>query len=178
MQVLGKITTIFLVYALAYYFYLFQNFQMSIEIFLVCTVSGFLYWTFHEYIAHRFVLHPPIDYLRGHEIFKYIHWNHHEEPENFGIIAVPLPISLFLSSLVFLAFWGITGHLDYALAAMPPVLIGYLAYEWVHFWVHYTKPKNRLGKWYRKWHFIHHFQDEKRCYGVTSPLWDIIFRTT
>ena len=30
----------------------------------------------------------------------------------------------------------------------------------------------------RRTHFYHHFTNNKRCFGVTSPLWDYVFGTT
>ena len=38
-------------------------------------------------------------------------------------------------------------------------------------------PKSRLGKHLREQHMRHHFQDHRFGYGVSSPLWDVVFRT-
>ena len=177
MKVLGKAVGVYLVLALLCYVGLFVYFSISLSAFMICTLAGALYWTFHEYVAHRFVLHPPHDKLREKEFYKFLHWKHHQDSENPGDIALPLPISLLIGVIVFLVFWAILGRLDYTLAMMPTIILGYLSYEWVHFYVHYNNPQSRVGKWYRKWHFIHHFKNDKRCYGVTSPIWDYVFRT-
>ena len=34
-----------------------------------------------------------------------------------------------------------------------------------------------LGKHLREQHMRHHFQDHRYGYGVSSPLWDVVFRT-
>ena len=38
-------------------------------------------------------------------------------------------------------------------------------------------PKTKLGKRLREQHMRHHFQDHRYGYGVSSPLWDVVFRT-
>ena len=35
----------------------------------------------------------------------------------------------------------------------------------------------RYGRWARRHHFHHHFVDPKTNHGVTTPLWDLVFRT-
>ena len=54
-------------------------------------------------------------------------------------------------------------------------LIGYLMYDYTHYYLHHVVPKSKLGKRLREQHMRHHFQDR---YGfVSSPLWDAVFRT-
>ena len=38
-------------------------------------------------------------------------------------------------------------------------------------------PKTKLGRRLREQHMRHHFQDHRYGYGVSSPLWDVVFRT-
>jgi dihydroceramide fatty acyl 2-hydroxylase len=54
-------------------------------------------------------------------------------------------------------------------------LAGYLAYDYIHFALHYGKPRTRLGRALRRWHMLHHFATCHARWGVTSPLWDYIF---
>jgi sterol desaturase/sphingolipid hydroxylase (fatty acid hydroxylase superfamily) len=35
----------------------------------------------------------------------------------------------------------------------------------------------RFGKFLKRQHMRHHFKDPDKDYGVSSPLWDIIFST-
>jgi sterol desaturase/sphingolipid hydroxylase (fatty acid hydroxylase superfamily) len=37
--------------------------------------------------------------------------------------------------------------------------------------------RNRIIRYYRKYHLMHHHYDAKVRYGVTSPLFDYIFGT-
>ena len=43
--------------------------------------------------------------------------------------------------------------------------------------MHHFVPKSKLGKRLREQHMRHHFQDHRYGYGVSSPLWDVVFRT-
>ena len=43
--------------------------------------------------------------------------------------------------------------------------------------MHHHVPKTKLGKRLREQHMRHHFQDHRYGYGVSSPLWDVVFRT-
>jgi dihydroceramide fatty acyl 2-hydroxylase len=56
-------------------------------------------------------------------------------------------------------------------------LVGYLAYDTIHYAVHHRRMRTAIGR-YAKWrHYRHHFIDADRDYGVTSPLWDLIMGT-
>ena len=50
-------------------------------------------------------------------------------------------------------------------------------YDYTHYYLHHHTPKTRLGKRLREQHMRHHFQDHRYGFGVSSPLWDVVFRT-
>ena len=86
--------------------------------------------------------------------------------------------------LSFPAFWFITGGVwlisgTFEVAAFlgSGISIGYMIYEWIHYSTHHRVPRTRLGKFYRRYHMIHHFKDTQNYFGVTSPFWDWVFRT-
>src|SRR3954465_10705768 len=73
------------------------------------------------------------------------------------------------------AFWLILGD-----APFPPFagfILGYLFYDYTHYYVHHFVPRTDFGKRLREHHMRHHFQDHRYGYGVSSPLWDFVFRT-
>ncbi len=55
--------------------------------------------------------------------------------------------------------------------------IGYLMYDYIHFHTHFGQSRSRLAKSLRRRHLQHHFACPDRLYGVSSPLWDYVFRT-
>ena len=82
-----------------------------------------------------------------------------------------------MSAGLWLLFWALSRS-----TAVPGMLLagtwaGYLAYELVHLRIHSTAPGGKLLRALRRYHYRHHFADDTVCYGVTSPLWDMVFRT-
>jgi 4-hydroxysphinganine ceramide fatty acyl 2-hydroxylase len=139
-------------------------------------VAGLAVWTFTEYVLHRFVFH----YHPRSEWGKRIHWLfhgvHHDYPSDpLRLVMVP-GISLPLATLFYLLFRAIIGA-SFTPAFMAGFLVGYLFYDMTHFAVHHFPIKGNIFGKLREHHMRHHFQQPDRGYGVSSPLWDGIFRT-
>jgi sterol desaturase/sphingolipid hydroxylase (fatty acid hydroxylase superfamily) len=134
--------------------------------------AGLLLWTLVEYVLHRFV-HERVTRLAGG---RPPHLGHHARPTDLSVMVTPLSFTLPAA----LVLWGllrlVAGDWASAGIVMLGVLGGYFAYEIVHYSVHMTTAKGPLRYW-RKHHFRHHFTDSKACYGVTTPLWDYVFRS-
>lgn len=58
--------------------------------------------------------------------------------------------------------------------------LGYMLYDTCHFYFHHGDrfKNNSYIKWMKKRHMIHHYKDSTKNFGVTSPLFDIIFGTS
>jgi hypothetical protein len=56
-------------------------------------------------------------------------------------------------------------------------LTAYIYYECVHYLLHVKGPRTRYGRMIRRHHFAHHWACPKYNHGVTSPFWDLVFRT-
>jgi sterol desaturase/sphingolipid hydroxylase (fatty acid hydroxylase superfamily) len=141
---------------------------------------GLATWTLAEYLLHRFLYHHPMDasYHRG---IQYVfHGIHHEYPNDNDRIVLPAIPSLMIASVLLGVFYFIFeliwGQGWWAWAFAPGFLNGYLIYMMVHYTVHTVPTPKRLNFWW-KHHNIHHFQQHDRAFGVTTPLWDWIFRT-
>jgi sterol desaturase/sphingolipid hydroxylase (fatty acid hydroxylase superfamily) len=39
------------------------------------------------------------------------------------------------------------------------------------------KPRTEAGAKLRKHHYLHHFKTPEARYGVSTPLWDVVFGT-
>ena len=81
-----------------------------------------------------------------------------------------------LAALFFVAFTLIFGT-PAAYPLFAGFILGYLFYDYTHYYVHHFVPKSEFGKRLREQHMRHHFQDHRYGFGVSSPLWDAIFRT-
>jgi sterol desaturase/sphingolipid hydroxylase (fatty acid hydroxylase superfamily) len=130
---------------------------------------GLVTWTLAEYLAHRFVLHkvPGIADL---------HQAHHDE--TLELIGTPTLVSLaVLFTLAFCPAYYLMGS---ALAWLwfAGFVAGFVAYTFVHYAVHHFSSGGYAIMKMLKWqHNIHHHGTSSFNFGVTSPLWDHVFRT-
>jgi len=56
-------------------------------------------------------------------------------------------------------------------------MTGYLAYDLIHYATHHWPMKSGIGKFLTQYHLKHHYKTPDARYGVSSPLWDKVFRT-
>ena len=140
------------------------------------TLAGLLLWTLTEYWLHRKLFHWDPDHPIGHRLHFIIHGVHHDHPNDRMRLVMPPGASIPLAALFFGLFWAIFG-LPTAYPMFAGFLIGYLTYDYMHYYLHHFVPKSKRGKALREQHMRHHFQDHRYGFGVSSPLWDIVFRT-
>ena len=63
------------------------------------------------------------------------------------------------------------------LAYLAGLMSFYGVYEVLHRREHTHAGVNAYGRWARRHHFAHHYSDARFNHGVTTPLWDVVFRT-
>jgi sterol desaturase/sphingolipid hydroxylase (fatty acid hydroxylase superfamily) len=69
------------------------------------------------------------------------------------------------------------GGVAMAAAAAVTFAAAYAAYTDVHHRIHHVEPANAYRRWANRQHMAHHFGGPRTNYGVTTPLWDAVFRT-
>ena len=134
---------------------------------LVC--GGIFTWTLAEYSVHRFVLHRIA-------IFSKLHQAHHDE--SLELIGTPTLYSAFF--LVAVAYLPAAVLTDRYTAAcwFAGLLIGYVYYVFVHYAVHHLSSGGfQFMKSLKRQHSIHHHGASESNFGVTTDLWDRVFRT-
>lgn len=140
---------------------------------ILFAILGIITWPLMEYFLHRFLGHT----LKLKTMFKIQHIRHHVETDYFApnllkIIAA-IPTSLIL--LFFIAY--ITGSITLGMAFTFGFILMYCFYEWTHWNFHNRGPKTIIGRKLRKHHLTHHFHNPKMNHGVTSTIFDHIFKT-
>jgi hypothetical protein len=136
---------------------------------------GTLAWTLTEYLLHRWIFHWQPSSPRAKRIVYPIHGLHHDVQEWDRLVAPPLmavPLWLLFLGLAWLVVGSPTVFPFFA-----GFTIGYQGYDYIHFYTHFGKPRSRIGRGLRRRHLQHHFACPGRWYGVSSPLWDFVFRT-
>lgn len=150
--------------------------EISYSILAILFFSGMFTWTFMEYAIHRFVYHTETNNEAFIKLQFTMHTIHHQHPKDSDRLAMPPLPGLILAAFFFSVFYLIMGK--YAVAFFPGFLAGYLLYITLHYYQHLIKsPKYK--PWQRLWthHKGHHYSNPYRAFGVTTRLWDWVFRT-
>ena len=140
------------------------------------TLAGGAIWTLTEYWLHRLFFHWEPDNAFGHRMHFIIHGIHHDHPNDKLRLVMPPAVSIPLAAL-FLGLFVLIFGTPLAFPIFAGFIAGYLIYDYTHYYVHHAVPKTQFGKRLREHHMRHHFQDHRYGYGVSSPAWDVVFRT-
>ncbi len=138
-------------------------------------LAGIFFWTFFEYLMHRFVFHLVSENPHIQRISYVMHGNHHEFPRDKQRLFMPPVPSLILASIIFLLMYGLMSH--HAMSFFPGFLLGYLLYGSIHYAIHAWNPKQKWLKSIWRNHHLHHYKSEEMGFGVSSNLWDWVFGT-
>jgi dihydroceramide fatty acyl 2-hydroxylase len=133
-------------------------------------------WTLTEYWLHRLLFHWEPKFRGGDRLHFIIHGVHHDHPNDAMRLVMPPAVSVPLAAL-FLGLYILVFGTPHAFPAFAGFIFGYLGYDYTHYHVHHHTPKTNLGKRIRQQHMRHHFQDHRYGFGVSSPMWDVVFQT-
>jgi len=152
-----------------------MSWNMTILALVMSVISGLVFWTLFEYLLHRFVFHYTPKTQWGKRFHYFTHGIHHDYPKDSTRLVMPLGVSIPLAGILYLPFFlfaGLWGHAFFA-----GFLFGYMCYDAMHFAVHHLQFNGKIGRFMQAYHMKHHFHDDHNSFGVSSPLWDIIFST-
>lgn len=146
----------------------------------IAFLMGIFFWTFFEYLLHRFVFHFVAEREKVMRIVYLIHGNHHEYPRDKERLFMPPVPSLIISSLIFTSmflFAQWTGVPKYVFAFFAGFMFGYLLYGTMHYAIHAWNPPFKWMKSLWRNHHLHHYKNEQCGFGVSTTLWDRLFGT-
>lgn len=167
---------IFLPAIVFFSFQAFFQWNISLLNYVLFFVLGLVIWTLTEYVLHRFVFHfvPKGEIgLRMHFIF---HGVHHDYPNDAKRLVMPPSVSLPLATLFYFLFsvFLIKANLY---SFFSGFLLGYLVYDIGHYAIHHFNFKNKWFKAIKKHHMKHHYDEPESGFGVSSALWDKVFKS-
>ena len=155
------------------------NMNIPLYTFLILFVGALFFWTFAEYILHRYLFHW-INENKSVQRFHFImHGNHHLYPKDIDRILMPPIPGLIMGAIlfgIFYIFFSIIGHSVYTWAFFPGFYLGYLLYSFIHRATHVNKPPKRF-KYLWKHHSLHHYKYPEKAFGVSNTFWDHVFGT-
>jgi sterol desaturase/sphingolipid hydroxylase (fatty acid hydroxylase superfamily) len=136
---------------------------------------GMLITTLIEYCLHRFLFHMSVHDEKGRMQLFLLHGYHHDFPNDPMRLVLP-PIGIWpVAVIVGVIYWAIFGA--YFWPVFGGTAAGYIAYDWTHYYTHHFNPKGGVGRWLKRYHMLHHHDSPEQRYGITTPLWDLVFRT-
>ncbi len=140
---------------------------------LAALTSGVLTWTLLEYLIHRWMGH---DRRFRRSPFGVEHIRHHVEGNYFAPTWKKLMAAAVIMVVVGVPAIALAGT-HVGLAYVTGLICFYGVYEWLHRREHTHAGIGPYGRFVRRHHFHHHFVDGRTNHGVTTPIWDLVFRT-
>jgi len=150
--------------------------KLSVLAVAVFFVFGILIWTLLEYVIHRYVFHYEPKTRLGKLLHFIMHGVHHDYPNDATRLVMPPIISIPLAIIFYAVFVLTLGR--FAPAALAGFGFGYVCYDTIHYATHHFAMKRGVWRWLKQYHLRHHYHDDQAGYGVSSPLWDYVFKTT
>ena len=141
--------------------------------FIVLVALGVILWQGLEYSLHRFVFHLHPTSPTGIFLHFLVHGCHHKYPMDIErLVFPPLPAS-WIVTLVFTLIHSVAPTKAVAMTVFGGVMVGYVAYDCMHYWMHSGVLRGPL----KVAHMRHHYVDSQRAYGISSPLFDALSGT-
>lgn len=156
-------------------YYGMTSFEYSAFTIVAIFFAGMFFWTFFEYIMHRFLFHMIAESPRAQKFIYIMHGNHHHFPRDRERLFMPPVPSLLIATVLFFLFKFIMGN--YVFTFLPGFILGYLLYGSMHYAIHAFNPPFKWMKPLWRNHHLHHYKDEQKGYGVSTTIWDRVFGT-
>ncbi len=144
-------------------------------------VLGLFLWTLAEYTLHRFLFHYPAKGERAERFIFLFHGIHHAQPQCKTRLVMPPIVSIPLAAIFYGIFYLIFSVFLNAPQWIAPVfsafIFGYLVYDLTHYATHHFPMHSGYAKFLKRYHMQHHYKTPGKRFGVSSPLWDLVFKT-
>jgi sterol desaturase/sphingolipid hydroxylase (fatty acid hydroxylase superfamily) len=155
--------------------------SVSLWYILAAFLVGLFVWSLAEYLLHRFVFHFEARTPFQEKITYLFHGIHHEQPQVKTRLVMPPIVSIPLGVIFYGLFTLIVSNWMGLPHWFGPMIsgfaIGYLIYDLTHYATHHFPMRSGVLKYLKRYHMMHHYKTPDQRYGVSSPLWDLVFGT-
>jgi sterol desaturase/sphingolipid hydroxylase (fatty acid hydroxylase superfamily) len=151
------------------------NLSFSLTRVALTFLGGMLFWSFFEYVSHRFLFHLVSEKPQLQKFAYILHGNHHHYPRDKQRLFMPPVPSLIFASVIFGLQFLILRQTTFMF--FPGFLFGYLMYGTMHYAIHAWNPPFKWMKGLWRNHHLHHYKNEHQGFGVSSTIWDHVFGT-
>ncbi|KAG1815245.1 uncharacterized protein BJ212DRAFT_266635 [Suillus subaureus] len=145
---------------------------------LPCFFLGNFIWTILEYGMHRFLFHID-EFLPDHPAFLTLHFllhgiHHYMPMDRLRLVMPPVMFGILQAPFTRLAY--ILFPTPVANGIIAGSFTFYVLYDCMHYALHHTKLPAYL-RHMKKYHLAHHYKNFELGFGVTSKIWDYVFKT-
>jgi 4-hydroxysphinganine ceramide fatty acyl 2-hydroxylase len=160
-------------------FFLFHSISTSSNSLMtvLAMLGGVIYWTFLEYIIHRFLYHSSYHSGRVRYFVGSFHTYHHQEMNDHRVLNAGFLMVYIVTPTVLSPLLLFTQDFQFLSSLAVGLMSAHYFYEWVHYMLHYKAYETGYLNYIQKYHFYHHDVAENKNYGNTSHLWDLVFGT-
>ncbi len=162
---------------LGYFLYAANASSLGLGAIALLVALGVLLWSLIEYVLHRYLFHRITGTYAGRRFYFVLHGVHHDFAMDTSRLVMPLGVSIPMGVVV---YWVL--RLPLGPVLIDPIFagfgVGYLLYDGIHYATHHFRMTTPVGAFLKRYHMVHHHTGESARWGVSSPLWDIVFRTT
>ena len=138
-------------------------------------LGGLLFWSLFEYAVHRWIFHLSAKITSIQKVVFILHTNHHVVSQDRRRAMMPVATALLIATPLF-GICVLAMGLAAARAFMAGFIVGYLAYDYLHFSFHHLDFDNVFWRHLKDRHRKHH-QNHAVHFGVSTGLWDRFFGT-
>jgi sterol desaturase/sphingolipid hydroxylase (fatty acid hydroxylase superfamily) len=128
-------------------------------------VAGLFAWTLLEYVIHGVLGHAHRTFVTP------LHNEHHVDPRAVFAMRSWIPIAVVL--IVLAAIFGMATGMIFLFG----IVAGFGVYEYLHYRIHFATPWCAVEERLRARHLAHHLREPDAIFGVTTPIWDVVFGT-
>ena len=123
----------------------------------------------------------PVKGEKAERIIFLFHGVHHAQPQLKTRLVMPPVISIPLAAIFYALFYLFFAVILKAAQWVAPVfsafIFGYLLYDLTHYATHHFPMRGGYAKYIKRYHMQHHYKTPNARFGVSSPLWDKVFKT-
>lgn len=157
------------------FYYGYTHYDMSFLLMFGISVFALFFWTFFEYLAHRYIFHLISEKERLQKFAYIMHGNHHHYPKDRSRLFMPPVPSLIIAAALFGIQYLVLRQ--YAFAFYPGFILGWLMYASMHYLIHAIEPPFKFLQPLWRNHHLHHYRNENLGFGVSNTFWDKVFGT-
>jgi sterol desaturase/sphingolipid hydroxylase (fatty acid hydroxylase superfamily) len=128
-------------------------------------VAGLFAWTLVEYVIHGVLGHAHRTFVTK------LHDVHHRDPRAVFALGAWIPTAVVMAGAI--AWVGLAPGVVFYVG----IVCGFAVYEYVHYRMHFVEPASAVEGRMRARHLAHHAGEPDAIFGVTTPIWDVVFGT-